>query len=131
MAIRKIYKTIIISVLVLSVFFVFGRDFRKENPPIEIADTIKASIIAGEEKLQIASASEQSLYEVLVQAKEEGLIKLEGKNYPMLGFFVTKIGSLESSPGKYLFYYINGKEASVGVSSYSVQDGDIIEWKVK
>ena len=28
-------------------------------------------------------------------------------------------------------YYINDKEASLGVSSYTVKEGDIIEWKLK
>jgi len=30
-----------------------------------------------------------------------------------------------------LLYYINGKEASVGVSTYKPKNGDIIEWKLK
>jgi hypothetical protein len=28
-------------------------------------------------------------------------------------------------------YYINGKEAEIGISSYIPKNGDMIEWKLK
>ena len=61
----------------------------------------------------------------------EGKITFEGKEYPALGFFVTEINGLKSGGGKNLMYYINGTEASLGVSSYIIKEGDSIEWKLK
>ena len=72
-----------------------------------------------------------SLYDALSSAGDNGQVVFSGKSYPMLGFFVNDIGSLHNGNGKYLFYYINGKEASVGVSSYIPKDGDVVEWKLK
>ncbi len=73
----------------------------------------------------------QIFYDALVQAKNAGKLEFSGKNYPGLGFFVTDIGTLHSGNGKSLIYYINGKESAVGVSSYTLKDGDIIEWKLE
>lgn len=70
-------------------------------------------------------------YDALVEAKDSGKITFSGKNYPGLGFFVTDIGALHTGNGKSLLYYINGKQASVGVSSYTLKDGDVIEWKLE
>jgi len=70
-------------------------------------------------------------YDALIQEKKLGKIAFSGKNYPGLGFFVTEIGTLQTSNGKNLLYYINGKQASVGVSAYTLKDGDVIEWKLE
>ena len=73
----------------------------------------------------------QIFYDALIKQKNAGKITLSGKNYPGLGFFVTNIGPLHSGGGKNLLYYINGKEATVGVSSYTLKDNDVIEWKLE
>ncbi|MFA6076813.1 MAG: DUF4430 domain-containing protein [Candidatus Paceibacterota bacterium] len=70
-------------------------------------------------------------YDALIQAKNTGKITFSGKNYPGLGFFVTDIGTLHMGNGKNLLYYVNGKEANVGVSSYTLKEGDVIEWKLE
>ncbi|KKR79488.1 MAG: hypothetical protein UU24_C0007G0015 [Candidatus Nomurabacteria bacterium GW2011_GWA2_40_9] len=88
------------------------------------------TLIAGDVNTKLQIITGQTLYEVL-QMEENKDIIFYGKNYSGLGFFVTDIGTLHSGDGKYLFYYINSKEASVGVSSYLLKDGDIIEWELK
>jgi len=89
------------------------------------------TLVIGNINTKLVIVPNQTLYDVLVGAKKSGQIEFSGKNYPGLGFLVTDIGTLHSGDGKYLFYYINNKEASVGVSSYLLKDGDIIEWKLK
>lgn len=69
-------------------------------------------------------------YDTLISAQKEGLITFTGKEYSGLGFFVSDIGDLHMTPGKNLLYYINGKEASVGVSTYIPKDGDVVEWRL-
>lgn len=51
-----------------------------------------------------------------------------GKKYIGLGFFVNTINGIKGSSGLYWIYYVNGEEASVGVSKYILKSGDIITW---
>ena len=105
----------------------------KENsaPHISSEKMISVTIIAGDQKANLEVVRGMSLYDALVLAKENEDISFSGKNYSGLGFFVTDIGSLHSAYGTHLFYSINSSEASVGVSSYILKNGDIIEWKLK
>ncbi len=94
-------------------------------------ENISATLIVGGKKILLTSQINSSLYDVLLEAKKNNQINFTGKVYPLLGFFVDSIDNLKNKDGKYLFYYINGKEASVGVSNYILKDGDVIEWKLK
>ena len=51
------------------------------------------------------------------------------KEYPSMGIFVEEINGVRGSQGKYWIYYVNDKEAEVGISKNIVKDGDIISWK--
>lgn len=51
------------------------------------------------------------------------------KEHSGLGIFVTEINGVSESPGKYWLYYVNNKEASVGVRDYILKAGDSIEWR--
>lgn len=88
------------------------------------------SLTAGTAKLSL-SVTGGSLLSILTSAKKRGEIALLGKEYTGLGFFVTEIGSLQQTEGKYLMYSINGKEASVGVSGYIPKNGDTVIWERK
>jgi len=50
------------------------------------------------------------------------------KEYSGLGYFVEEINGIKGSPGKYWIFYVNGKEASVGILNFILKDGDIIRW---
>lgn len=89
------------------------------------------TILAGDTTAHLLVAPNTLFYNALVEGKNADKITFSGKNYPGLGFFVTEIGTLRAGDGKNLLYYINGKEATVGVSSYTLKDGDIIEWKLE
>ena len=102
---------------------------RKEAVPTKNTESI--TIIAGEEKINLSVPPDTIFYDALVETQNIGKITFSGKNYPGLGFFMTDIGSLHSGNGKDLLYYVNGKQASVGVSSYVLNDGDVLEWKLE
>ena len=53
----------------------------------------------------------------------------KSKSYSSLGEFIYEINGIKESPGKYWLYYVNGKQGSVGVSKYELQQGDRIEWR--
>ena len=102
-----------------------------EKETISLKNTENITIILGEEIINLSVPQNTLFYDALVQAKNQGQIAFDGKNYPGLGFFITDIGTLHAGGGKNLLYYINGKEATVGVSSYTLKDGDIIKWKLE
>ena len=130
----KIISAFGLAIFVL--FFIFSQTHKNILPP-QLATVktqeVKISIFmaVGGEIIPLSTYAGASLYDVLLSANESGQIMFSGKNYPALGFFISDINSLHNGNGKYLFYYINGKEASVGVSSYFPEDGDVIEWKLK
>lgn len=101
-----------------------------EQKIIQNVETTFSLIILGETYI-IPFTEGDTLYHALDNAKQAGRISFLGKEYQGLGFLVTDIGTLHNGNGLYLFYYINSKEASVGVSSYILRSGDTIEWKLK
>ena len=135
MATRKVYKIIIVLIIALFAIFLAWRAGDEKREVQYQSNTnsisISATIIAGEKTVNLSLPLNSTLYEGLLVAQKSGQIEFSGKNYSGLGFFTTKIGPLQSGGGKYLFYYINGKEASVGVSSYILQNGDVVLWKLK
>lgn len=60
--------------------------------------------------------------------QKESDFSFKGKEYSSLGYFVEEINRNKGTPGKYWIYYVNGKEASVGISKYILKNGDIIKW---
>ena len=106
------------------------KDKRATEPSAQVA-TAEFTLKAGDTTLSLNFSPGENLAAVLLDAKQKGTIVLSGKEYPGLGFFVTDIGPLHSGEGKYLIYYINGVEATVGVSSYVFHAGDSIVWKLQ
>jgi hypothetical protein len=72
-----------------------------------------------------------TLYDAMsnIQSVKDNNFTFSGKEFPSLGFFVEEINGIKYGSGKYWLYYVNGKEASVGVSKYVLKEGDIISWK--
>jgi hypothetical protein len=64
-----------------------------------------------------------------LQNNKENNFSFETKEYPSLGIFVEGINGINETPGKYWIYYVNGKEASIGISKYILKSGDVIFWK--
>ena len=96
-------------------------------------DPVTKSIVLkiGGTNMKLPIVFGQTLYQTMLAAEKSGAISFAGKDYSGLGFFMTDIGDLYQGNGKFLVYYINGTEASVGVSSYFPNDGDVIEWKLQ
>jgi len=101
----------------------------KEITPDKSTENI--TIITGEKTTNIAVPQNTTFFNALTEIQRTGTLVFSGKQYPGLGFFVTDIGPLHSGNGKNLIYYVNGKEADVGVSTYILKNGDIIEWKLE
>lgn len=65
------------------------------------------------------------------QMRDTGQLTFSAKNYGELGYMIDGINGVANSTAikKYWIYYINGNKAKIGVSAYSIQEGDVIEWK--
>ena|SRR3989338_2636080 len=126
---KKQYKIILFfGLAIITLFFVFSHTAETNEIP---TSSISFTVMAGDTTFPLVANSGQSLYDVLLAAKEDKQITFSGKNYSGLGFFITDINSLHSGDGKDLIFYINGKEANVGVSSYVINNGDVILWKLE
>ena len=113
---------VLISVLILGFFLI--RDWKREH----FENTQNVPVLKFNSQPKFAG---ETLYQEMSDEKNAGHISFSGKEYQGLGFFVTDIGSLHEGNGKYLFYYVNGVEASAGVSTFVPKVGDLIEWKLK
>jgi len=139
---KKQKKIIVIISLLILVTLIFLKtekvyspknteNFNKETLIPEEKSTISTTIIIDKETLHLSSIEGKSLYNILLNEKEKNNFSFSGKEYASMGFFTTDIGTLHSTKDHYLMYYINGKEAQVGISSYIPKNGDVIEWKLK
>ena len=128
----KILYAVVLSILLLSIagFWAKSKITQTDAPALSSAIG-HATIRYGIASAQLSFSPGAKLYDVLLQAKKEGALSFSGENYPGLGFLVTDIGSLHQGGGKYLIYYVNGQQASVGVSAYPLKDGDVVEWKLE
>jgi hypothetical protein len=145
---KKLYIGIsILIILIFSVFWIITflgknlitttrplspeRSNGEQASPLLHKEGAQATVSVGNTTIYLSFTPNTVFYDALLREKNAGKITFSGRNYPGLGFFVTDIGTLHSGDGKNLLYYINGKEATVGVSLYKLKDGDIIEWKLK
>jgi len=128
----KIRVLIFLCLFVFLISAVFFRHKAEEKIVSAGTNNIESvTIMGGGVTAHLQIAPDTLLYDALVQAKNAKIITFNGKNYPGLGFFMTDIGTLHRGGGKDLLYYINGKEATIGVSSYKLNDGDNILWKLE
>lgn len=58
--------------------------------------------------------------------------RIETKEYPGVGEFVTVIDGIETdSKTNYWGFYVNGKQSPVGANAYITKNSDKLEWKVE
>ena len=61
--------------------------------------------------------------------RDEGKITFTDKNYIGMGEFIVSINGIENNSDMSWIYYVNNKEASVGISNYKINGGDVVSWK--
>lgn len=131
---QYIYGFLIVVLLVVGYFFAVNRNNAPADSQIpaitQQQQVLHATLIAGDTTTTLLFTEGQTLYDALVKAQAAGLT-LELKEYPGMGYFVAKIGSLIPTAEKYLMYSINGEEASEGISSYILKENDVVKWEVK
>ena len=95
-------------------------DFQKLNIFLQVLD----------KEYKIAMREGQTVYAAMEQLSiDDETFKFKYTENPGLGKFIYEINGIKNSAGNYWIYYVNGKEAPVGVSNYILKEGDIINWK--
>src|SRR3989344_848736 len=92
---------------------------------------IRATLLAAGQEYEAWLPEGSTAYDLLISAAENSEFEFRGKNFWGLGFFVEEINGLAQNPKEdmYWIYYINGEKALVGVSQYTIQPNNSIEWK--
>ena len=140
-------KIAIISKLIIALAIFFGgvyvgASFISQAPPTgqirEVSDqeqSVSLMIDYGEGSvisfLDISIEGKMSLFDVIQSTAEENNIPLGFKDFGgELGVFIESIDGVPSeSSDKWWQYFVNNKYGEIGVSSYIVKQGDVIEFK--
>lgn len=90
-------------------------------------------IIILDKRVEFSFEEGDSLLDAMSELKNSGQISFEGKEFSAMGFFVEEINGFKQLPRerKYWRYYVNNKEASVGISNYKLKNNDSIQWKLE
>lgn len=93
---------------------------------LQIRAIIKVAGISYEANIQEG----KNVYDLMTTlANNNSGFSFHAKEYTGLGYFVDEINGIKGTSGKYWIYYINNRQASIGISAYVVKNGDVIEWK--
>lgn len=94
-------------------------------------NTISVSFQILDKRYELEISENINVFEAMkkLQDDKKGEFSFHYKEYPGMGAFVNEINGIKGKSGAYWIYYVNGKEASVGVSSYILKEGDSILWK--
>ncbi len=97
----------------------------------EQSNSIETSLKVNENVYRVSVSTGSSVYDLMQEAVKTTEFRFGGKIFRGLGFFVNEINGIkqDGKKGEYWIYYINDKEAQVGVSAYILKPNDVITWK--
>ncbi len=134
-------KKIIWLGLALSLFFflifVFTKDIGKNTNSIsslsltstQTEKEAQAFLEINGEKLETVIVKGESVYDFMLELQKEGKINFKDKTYSGMGKLIEEINGIKNSGDKNWIYYVNGKKATVGVSNYKINEGNMVSWK--
>ncbi len=125
---HRIYVIIFLLIVLTTPFGIGAISHRKDAQPPQV---MNVSFKMNGRPFSLLIPKGSSVYSAMKLAQRAKKISFSGKEFSGLGFFVEEINGIKSDywKGMYWIYYINGKKANVGISSYIVSSGDAIEWK--
>jgi hypothetical protein len=105
------------------------------NDKLIVSDVIEQGLIntleVGDENYSSAYKQNRSVYELMVDLQMSDGLEFEATDYgPSLGYFVQSISGRRGDD-EYWSFYVNGDLAKVGVSSYVLDPGDKVEWRLE
>ena len=72
----------------------------------------------------------ETAFDILLQVTEENGIAFDYEENPDFGAFIKSFGHLVPEGDDYWGFFVNGVEAATGISSYELQNGDNLLFKV-
>ena len=129
---------ILIFLILLAVFFFFAHETAKEKEPglpiLGVGPKIETQSTKTTLEINDVNYAEEidqkiNVYDFMSKLRNEGKINFIEKNYIGMGELITEINGIKNSNEKSWIYYVNGKEASVGVSNYKLNPGDVVSWR--
>lgn len=100
------------------------------EPQIDVNQTISVDLEIGDVIFNLEVLPGTTAFEMMEQTKEEHALGFEFSESDF-GIYITSINGVESSTetNEYWSYYINDELGEIGISSYILQDGDLITWR--
>jgi hypothetical protein len=128
---KKYLKILIVVVLSCILITVFNQIVARPLSGELSLRNIKVSLIVLDKKYEIEIKEGSTVYDAMksIESVKDNNFSFKTKEYPSLGIFVDGINGIMGKSGQYWIYYVNDKEASVSVSKYKINNGDVISWK--
>ena len=139
---KKIVLIVLVSLILFGVLFLNSRIAPKEISPPQDSDPIgKTSVVNSKlsakktvleingERYDDEITGQISVYDFMDKLRNEGKINFTEKNYAGMGKFIIAINGVKGNGEQNWIYYVNGKEAQVGISNYKINPGDVVSWK--
>jgi hypothetical protein len=128
---EKIFILILSITLIFGVFFFFPHTKKEDESGVVIPahKTTQTTLEINGEKYESIITKRESVYDFMSDFKKKGVINFTDKNYIGMGELIISINGIKGNGEKDWFYYVNGKEAEVGVSNKIINPGDVVSWK--
>jgi len=97
----------------------------------EQSNTIPATISVLDKTYPVQIDEGSSVYDAMQSLMKQGLVSFTAKEYSGMGYLIEEFNGTknDNASGTYWVYYINGKSADEGISSYIIKPNDTISWK--
>jgi len=102
-----------------------------EQTSAQTKSEIKVTLNAEDKTYTASIVKDGSVYDVMTALTLSSVnpFIFKAKEYPGMGYLIEEINDIKGANGKYWTLYVNGKYATVGVSQYKLNNGDVIDWK--
>ncbi|HUC88704.1 MAG TPA: DUF4430 domain-containing protein [Candidatus Paceibacterota bacterium] len=99
------------------------------NQNVSTSDTV--TLIAQNKTYTIQIKNGNTVYDAMntLENTKGSNFTFHTKEYSGLGNFIDDINGSKGTPGNYWIYYVNNKEAPIGISKYVLKSGDVISWE--
>ena len=131
---QKIISSLVLILIILAGAFFLIAHKKTENllpPPFSSPYVGGGRVGVNENNITFTNdiLGKTSVYDFMSELRNEGKINFVEKNYICMGEMIAEINGIKNNSGQSWIYYVNGKEASVGVSNYKIKSGDTVSWK--
>ncbi|MFA6524379.1 MAG: DUF4430 domain-containing protein [Candidatus Paceibacterota bacterium] len=129
---KKLILIIFLLIICLVLIYIY-RTPQKESKKInEISPTETQAktitLLINDTKYETDITENSTVYNLMDKIKTESKIDFKEKNYSGMGKFIEEINGVKNDE-KYWIYYVNGEKATIGVSKYQINSGDVVSWK--